>query len=244
MSKVKKRFLIASISILSILIIVASAFFIYTAIYYHADNTAVNAYISAKPAIHNDKLSNALAVYSDEWKAGIVFYPGGKVEYTAYSPLMYALAERGYYCILVKMPLNLAIFKPNAANNFIGSNDIAHWYIAGHSLGGSMAAKCASSNAEKLDGLILLGAYSINDLSSTSLKALSIYGSEDMVLNKSKYDKNRSNLPTDFTEYVIEGGCHAYYGMYGAQKGDGTPAISNIEQIEMTADIIAEFIGL
>lgn len=35
------------------------------------------------------------------------------------------------------------------------------------------------------------------------------------------YDKNKAHLPDDFTEIVIDGGCHAYFGMYSAQDGDG-----------------------
>lgn len=33
-------------------------------------------------------------------------------------------------------------------------------------------------------------------------------------------------------------GCHAYFGMYGAQEGDGTPSITNEEQIAQTVDAI------
>ena len=62
------------------------------------------------------------------------------------------------------------------------------------------------------------------------------------MLNREKYDKNKVNLPEDFTEVVIDGGCHAYFGMYGAQAGDGTPAITNKEQIDRTADAISELI--
>lgn len=61
--------------------------------------------------------------------------------------------------------------------------------------------------------------------------------------NREKYDENTTNLPSDFTEIVLDGGCHAYFGMYGPQEGDGTPTISNDEQISLTADIIADFVG-
>ena len=57
-------------------------------------------------------------------------------------------------------------------------------------------------------------------------------------MNREKYEAYKSNLPRDFVESVIDGGCHAYFGMYGAQDGDGTPAITNEEQIAYTADAI------
>ena len=244
MTKTKKRVLISIISIFCVVVAILSAFFIYTGIYYHTDEAAVSEYTEAKVGVHCEKADGKYFVYGEQKAAGIVFYPGGKVEYTAYLPLMYALAERGYFCVLVKMPFNLAVLNPNAAKGIAGSRGIERWYIAGHSLGGSMAAQFASKHSSDFEGLILLGSFSANDLSNTQLKVLSIYGSEDKVLNKKKYENYKSNLPADFTEFVIEGGCHAGYGMYGTQKGDGTPAISNAQQIEITADQIANFVGL
>ena len=57
-----------------------------------------------------------------------------------------------------------------------------------------------------------------------------------------EYEKNRINLPAGYVEKIIEGGCHAYFGDYGFQKGDGNPSISMNEQISITADLIKEFI--
>ena len=71
---------------------------------------------------------------------------------------------------------------------------------------------------------------------------LSIYGQYDEVLNQEKYQENLSNLPSDYIEMVIEGGCHAYFGCYGNQKGDGNPTITNSEQISLTVEIIKLFI--
>ena len=39
---------------------------------------------------------------------GLIFYPGGLVEYQAYLPLMEKLAKRGAFCILVEMPFDFA----------------------------------------------------------------------------------------------------------------------------------------
>lgn len=69
---------------------------------------------------------------------------------------------------------------------------------------------------------------------------ISIYGSCDGVLNLDKYKECKSNLPASYTEKVIDGGCHAYFGMYGEQKGDGIAEITNGEQIETTVNIICE----
>ena len=102
-----------------------------------------------------------------------------------------------------------------------------------------MAASYLDSHPE-LEGIILLGSYSTADIGDE--RALSIYGSNDSVMNRDKYEQYRSNLPSELTEIVIEGGNHAYFGMYGEQKGDGKASISATEQISITADAISKFI--
>ena len=42
---------------------------------------------------------------------------------------------------------------------------------------------------------------------------------------------------------MIEGGCHAYFGMYGEQKGDGRATITHTEQIAQTVEAIVELTG-
>ena len=147
--------------------------------------------------------------------------------------------------MLMEMPFNLAVLDVHAADGIREMYPtVENWYIGGHSLGGSMAAAYLAENAEDYDGLILLGSYSTADLSGADIEVLSVYGSEDRVLNREKYDENKSNLPDSFTELVIDGGCHAYFGMYGAQDGDGTPTVKSEEQINMTANAIAALMGI
>lgn len=74
--------------------------------------------------------------------------------------------------------------------------------------------------------------------------AFGVYVSEDGVLNREKYEADRTNLPQDTTETIIDGDCHAGFGSYGAQKGDGTPTISAEEQQRQTADVLAAWINL
>lgn len=212
---------------------------VYVSDYYRAEDAAVFASDSAY------ELSEDILVFEPEnARAGFIFYPGGKVEYTAYAPLMRACADKGILCVLVKMPFNLAVLDMNAADGITEQfPDVESWYIGGHSLGGSMAAGFLAENLTEFDGLILLGSYSTYDLSGAGVSVLSVYGSEDTVLNREKYDENLTNLPNNFTEVVIEGGCHAFFGAYGTQDGDGTPTISNEEQISRTAEAISAFVG-
>ena len=82
------------------------------------------------------------------------------------------------------------------------------------------------------------------DLTDSGLRVYAAYGSEDGVLNREKYEADRTNLPQDTTETVIDGGCHAGFGSYGAQKGDGAPVISAEEQQQQTADALAAWMNL
>ena len=234
----------ALIIIALVLATVFGAFCIYSADYYRADNDAITAFSTTIKVKKYSIDKNATAYEPTNAKAGFIFYPGGKVEASAYEPLMLSLAERGILCVLIEMPFNLAVLDINAADGILEKfPSITEFYIGGHSLGGSMAAYYIDKNRGNFKGLVLLGSYSTADLSKSNLKVLSVYGSEDKVLNKDKYLKYRSNLPENMTEFVIDGGCHAYFGMYGAQEGDGVPTISNEQQIDTTSSLIEKMIS-
>lgn len=169
---------------------------------------------------------------------GIIFYPGGKVEETAYAPLLLELAEQGYEVYLVKMPAKLAIFGMNAAEDIIeNAEHIKEWTMMGHSLGGAMAASFSASHDEEVDRLVLLAAYSTEDLTDKEIDVFSFYGTEDKVLNMEKYEEYYSNLPEDVVEEVIDGGNHANYAHYGEQDGDGEASITRREQQECVLDV-------
>ncbi len=239
--KRKRKLFIIMLSIVFALVITVAVCAIYLGDYYRADMDAIEAFASTCDMEYKTLDNDTIVFEPDGATKGFIFYPGGKVEYTAYTPLMQACAEQGILCILVKMPFNLAVFDVNAADNIQEQYpEIEEWYIGGHSLGGSMAASYLTNNAEDYEGLILLGSYSTADLLDTDLGVLLIFGSEDRVMNREKYHENKSNLPDHFIEIVIDGGCHAYFGMYGAQDGDGTPTITNEEQIYLTVEYIAK----
>ena len=238
-----QKFYIISIAVAAVLSVVTTVFGIYVNDYYHQDGDAIYEAIEKYETVGCFSYEDGVRIYRGEGeiKTGFIFYPGGKVEYTAYEPLMYALADRGILCVLIEMPFNLAVLDVNAADKIADSlPEIEHWYIGGHSLGGSMAASYLAKHTDEIDGLVLLGSYSTEDLSDS--RVLSIFGSEDGVMNREKYEKYKGNLPDGYSEHIIEGGNHAYFGMYGEQDGDGKAAISNIEQIEQTAEQIAKFI--
>ncbi len=237
----KKKLWISLSVILTAVIALTAAVALYLGDYYRADLDADGVFSPVNPVIREVWEDGTVVFRPDggETVAGLIFYPGGKVEHTAYTPLMEALASEGILCVLVEMPFRLAVLDMNAAEGIPEAfPEVEHWYMGGHSLGGSMAASYLSSHTEDFAGLILLGAYSTVDLSRTGLSVLSVYGSEDGVLNREKYAEYRPNLPEGFTETVIEGGNHAYFGAYGEQEGDGTATVTPAEQVRETVAAI------
>ena len=236
----KKRVLIPSI-IIGLFFVLSAAFFIYVSTdKYYADETALSAAVSdSKVTVAKE---NGKMIFTPKsYDYGLIFYPGAKVEYSSYAPLMLELAKKDILCVIVEMPFDLAIFDTDAADSVKEEfPQVRHWYVGGHSLGGYIASSYADKHRNELDGLILLAAYTTSDLSDSSLNVISIYGSNDKVLNMKKYKDSYSFLPSDTKELVIKGGCHSYFGSYGSQKGDGKPEISFSEQIRQTAGFIED----
>ena len=100
-------------------------------------------------------------------------------------------------------------------------------------MGGAMASAYAEKNIEKVKGLILLGAYPINQ---AALSTLVVYGSEDVKLDKTKLEGIANKLE-------IAGGNHAYFGNYGEQAGDGKASITREEQQAQAVKAILAFVN-
>jgi hypothetical protein len=81
---------------------------------------------------------------NSEPTTAFVFYPGGHVDYRAYSVPLHKIAEQGYLVILLPVRLNLAFFEIDAADKAIPDfPGIQHWVVGGHSLGGVAASMYA-----------------------------------------------------------------------------------------------------
>jgi hypothetical protein len=229
----KKWLRISLITVILLILLSAGAFFIYVSDYYRADDVAIAVMQSeAVTQVQDNIIILSPATSSD---TALIFYPGAKVEYIAYLPILEMIKEgSGITCILVKMPFNMAIFGANAADKIIEKfPEINNWYISGHSMGGAMASNYASNHQEKVKGLILLGAYIYGDYPAEN--ALTIYGTfNTSVAEKINYTENI---------IVIEGGNHAQFGNYGKQKGDPDATISSIEQQSIAAEAIKDFLA-
>lgn len=189
----------------------------------------VGAYLTFSPA-------------DQQYTTGFIFYPGGRVDYRAYAPMAHALAAEGYLVIIPRMPLNLAVFGINKAEQVIHAYpQVTYWVIGGHSLGGSMAAHYLYQHPDQLSGLVLLASYpaSKDDLTGYQGKVLSISASLDGLATPEKIDASKTLLPTSTRYLVIQGGNHAFFGWYGDQSGDNPATISReVQQLTVVLAIL------
>lgn len=218
-------------SLLSLLIILGVGFLLYASDYYPADEAARAILQTDSTVLVSEGI---IALVPDaESDAVLIFYPGAKVEYTAYLPILEKLRRNGIASVLMKMPFNMAIFNANAADKaFQAFPHAANWFIGGHSMGGAMASSYAAGHKERLKGLILLGAYIHGDVSPED--TLTVYGTLNAQLEKH----------IDYSENVviIQGGNHAQFGNYGEQKGDPPGEISRETQQDIAVAAMTRFI--
>ena len=229
-----------TVVIIAILVVILGALFLYTNDYYRSEVSIED--FDENTAYTVEEFSDGIFVDGSGNKDAVIFYPGAKVEYTAYLPLCVKLAEQGVDCFLVEMPFHLAILGMNKADKIMEDYSYENWYLAGHSLGGAMAANYVAENVDEFAGLIMLAAYPTKALVSDDLKVISIYGNKDEVINEEKLDAGVEFVPVHYTEIGLGGANHAGFGNYGPQEGDGEPTMEREKQQEMTVHYIMKMI--
>ena len=159
----------------------------------------------------------------------LVFYPGGLVCPQAYEWLGRALAADGVQTVIPVFPLDLAVTGVGRADALIktfgGGKQVI---IAGHSLGGAMAAQYARGHSDQLGGMILMGAYPADNVSltDTALPVLSLLAEHDRVAAPDDVRGGLDRLPASARLTVIPGAVHSFFGRYGPQRGDGQPTVT------------------
>jgi hypothetical protein len=212
-------------------------------------------YPARKDALSALESTDRVRITQDKWiifepvqdtEIGLIFYPGGLVEPTAYAPILHRIAEEGVLVIITPMPLNLAIFNTGAANAVIDAYpQISTWIIAGHSLGGASAAIFTENNPKRIDTIALWDSYPPDsaDLSDNTISGISIFSTANNHPNTDNFNEKKHLLPPDTLFIGIEGANHAQFGDYGPQKGDVVASMSLAEQHEQVAEIMLDFIN-
>ena len=182
---------------------------------------------------------------TDLRETALVYYPGARVDPTAYLPVLApVVAQTGITVFVPRPPLNLAVLDPDMADPIIaGHPDVDRWFVGGHSLGGAMACRFAARNPDRISGVLLFGSYCDRDLGETGLRVLSVRGSADTVLDREASLRNRDNLPeNDTVEVTIRGMNHTQFGVYSGQRGDSPATISYEQAHEALRDAMIDFL--
>ena len=164
---------------------------------------------------------------------GFIFYPGGRVDPRAYASLARAISSEGYLVVIPEMPINMAVFNPNIADEIIAYYpDIKHWAIGGHSVGGTMAAQYTDKHPEIIEGLAIWASYPSDstDISDLDIPVISIYGSREVTVNDESVGERKHLLPEDTLYIRIEGGDHHQFGAYEINPEDHLATTSRASQ--------------
>lgn len=193
---------------------------------------------------------------------GLLFYPGGLVDSHVYNELVANFVETArVIAVIVKMPGNLAVFDINAGLSVIKDYpEINRWVIAGHSLGGSMAAAVVKDNPEAFEGLVFMDSYPADgdSLKDWSGAVLSFYSSVEKISDPDRMERTLDLIPpatwltdtarvyppekTNYTViHQIDGGSHSFFGTYGPQAGDYEPTVSREAFHGEVIDYMTEF---
>ncbi len=179
----------------------------------------------------------------------LLFFPGSGVEPKAYAPLLRPLAAQGWTILLVKVPpLGLPPEPHKQAALALGRKAMAahpgprRWVVAGHSMGGAIAARFVHEEPARFHGMVLVGTTHPRDfdLSAFPGVAVKVYGTADGVARQAQSEANRSLMPKASIWVGIEGGNHAQFGDYGPQPGDGKATLPRVEQQARTRSALHE----
>ena len=164
---------------------------------------------------------------------GFIFYPGGRIDPQGYAILMHTIAADGYLVVVPEMPINMAVFNPNIADEIIAYYPgISQWVIGGHSIGGTMAAQYTDKHPEIIDGLAIWASYPTvsTDISDLDIPVVSIYGSRELRVNDTSVGERKHLLPEDTLYIRIEGGDHHQFGSYEINPEDYLATTSRASQ--------------
>lgn len=178
----------------------------------------------------------------DQTRPALLFLPGGLVDPHAYAPLLRAVAREGHTAVLIKLPSLGGRHAMGADGRRRAVNRALHvlrqepgdrpWVVAGHSLGGLLAATVARESAHRISGLALLGTTHPRDFSLADARypVVKVYGTRDGVAPVDRMMANAGNLPSSTRWVAIEGGNHSQFAYYGFQLTDHRADISREEQ--------------
>jgi pimeloyl-ACP methyl ester carboxylesterase len=180
-------------------------------------------------------------------RTALVFICGSGIHAHAYAPLLRPIADAGYAVFVVKLPYRFAPLDSHKAGvvdrarALIAAHpEVDRWVVAGHSLGGALAARIARAGRGLDAAFVLIGTThpKEDDLSKLDAPFTKVYATNDNIAPPDRVMANKGLLPAH-TEWIeIKGGNHSQFGNYGHQLFDGTATISREEQQAVTRGVL------
>jgi dienelactone hydrolase len=166
---------------------------------------------------------------------GLILYPGASCDVRGYAPVLRRIAARGYLVVGVPMPLNMAIFAPNRADDVRAAFPaVQRWVVAGHSMGGAMAARYAHRHPDDLAGLILWDSYpaASDTLVELPYPVWHIHRATVDGRAPDKFENMRHLFPVTSRWVPVPGGIHMQFGSFigGGYQEEWTATITALEQ--------------
>ena len=212
-----KKILVAGLAVAALVVILAAAF-----VYRWQEGRLSVPTDRALAALESDA---SVLVSTNRWlvfkpravpiRMGLVFYPGAHCDPRGYAPALRALASQGYLVVAVPMPLYLAFLAPDRAADVMAAHpEVDDWVVAGHSLGGAMAASFAYKDPRRTRGVAIWDSHppEAQSLASYERPVLMVHRASAQGIAPELY-RSRKHLFPQHTHFVpIAGGNHMNFG--------------------------------
>ena len=180
-------------------------------------------------------------------KSALIFICGSGIHPHAYAPLLRPIAETGYSVFVVKLPYRFAPLDSHkdeaierVRNQIAAHPEVPYWVIAGHSLGGALAARVAQLDHGPHAAFVLIGTThpKDDDLSQLDAPFTKIYATNDGIAPEDRVMATKKLLPLHTVWVEIKGGNHSQFGHYGHQLFDGTATITREAQQGIVHEVL------
>lgn len=244
----KIKFVIKMITILIFIVIISScAYYLFWLNKTYKVNEYANHAMISTSKTEISKQSDSTILFKNKSTSsdiGVIIIPAQKVQQKSYARLAKKLSQNNYQVFIPKLVFNSSIFSTSRIEKIIENNkDVSMWYVIGHSDSGNTALK-VSANEKKVLGTVFLGSYVTgDDLKLINKHLLLIWGTNDGVLDFSKFNEYKKNLSENTTFLEIVGGNNSNFADIELLENDNSATINNEQQQKQAINSIVKFIN-
>lgn len=235
---IRRRIRITGWTALTSLLVTIVGFLTYFHIVFMADRDAtLEVYRDDRVSVQAVDGSIVLSPQGAPLSQGLLYFPGARVDPYSYVYPLTDIAASGVTVVIMDPLMNMALFDQRDIGTLTSvAPDIKSWTLAGHSLGGVRA--CMLADHPRVSGLVLLGSYCANDISSLDIEVLQLLASDDGLIALDALEESAGFLPEGTARVTMDGANHASFGTYGEQPGDGIATLTRQEFRALFTDLV------